>query len=113
MVLQVDAESICAFTTFVFSPYIRCRFAKYFLANCGVVSHSVTKASSSVSSETKLDCCSRACRRVPPLQMRAKWPVMPHFAHFFPLQGNVADGAVDVSHHIKNTVMAGAIWLCS
>ena len=64
MVLQVDAESICAFTTFVFSPCIRCRFAKYFLANCGVVSHSVTKTSSFVSSEIKLDWCCRACHRV-------------------------------------------------
>ncbi len=87
MVLQVDAESICAFTTFVFSPCIRCRLAKYFLANCGVVSHSVTKASSFVSSEIKLDWCCRACRRVPPLQTRAKWPMMPHFAHFFPIAG--------------------------
>ena len=42
MVLQVDAESICTFTTFVFSPCIRCRFAKYFVADCGVVSHSIT-----------------------------------------------------------------------
>ena len=45
MVLQLHAESICAFTTFVFSPCIRCRFAEYFLANCGVVSHSVTNPS--------------------------------------------------------------------
>ena len=101
MVLQVDAGSICALTTFVFSPCIRCRFAKYFLENCGVVSQSVTKASSFVSSETKLDYCCRACRRVPPLQTRAKRLVIPHFPHFSPLQGNVADGPVDVSRHAK------------
>ena len=35
IVLQVDAESICAFTTFVFSPYIRCRLANFFLVNFG------------------------------------------------------------------------------
>ena len=35
------------------------------------------------------------------------------FPHFFPLQGNVAYGAVDVSRHTKNTVTTGAIWLCS
>ena len=85
MVLQVDSESICPFTTLVFSPCIRCRFAKYFLANCGVVSHSVSKASSFVSSEIRLDWCCRAYRHVPPLQTRAKWPMMPHFAHFFPI----------------------------
>ena len=51
MVLQVD-ESICAFMTFVFSPCVRCIYAKYFLAHCGVLWHFVTKASSFVSSET-------------------------------------------------------------
>ena len=28
-------------------------------------------------------------------------------------QGNIADGAVDVFRHTKNTVTTGAIWLCS
>ena len=28
-------------------------------------------------------------------------------------QGNVADEAVDVSHHTKNTVTTRMIWLCS
>ena len=74
MVLQVDAESICALTTFVFSSCLSCRFAKYFLTNRWALSHSVTKVSSSVSSETKLDCCCRACCRVPPLHTcRAIW----------------------------------------
>ena len=83
IVLQVDAESICALTTFVSLSCMRCRLAKYFRANCAV-SHSVTKASSLVSSETKLDCCCRDYRRVPPLQTHAKWPAMPHF---FPIAG--------------------------
>ena len=67
MVLQVDAESICILTTFVFSPCLTCRFPKYFLANCGAVASSVMKVSSSVSSGRKLDCCCRACGRAPPL----------------------------------------------
>ena len=51
MVLQVD-ESICAVMTFVFSHCVRCIYAKYLLANCVVLWHSVTKGSSFVSSET-------------------------------------------------------------
>ena len=78
VVLQVDAESICALTTFDFLPCMRCRLAKYFLAKWAV-SHSVTKPSSPMSSETKVDCCCRDCRRVPLLQTRVKWQVMPHF----------------------------------
>lgn len=86
VVLQVDAESICALTTFDFLPCMRCRLAKYFLAKWAV-SHSVTKPSLPMSSETKVDCCCRDCRRVPLLQTRVKWQVMPHFPHIFPIAG--------------------------
>lgn len=75
IVLQVDAESICALTTFDFLSRMRCRLAKYFIAKCAV-SHSVTKPSSPMSSETKVDCCFRDCRRLPLLQTRVKWQVM-------------------------------------
>ena len=88
IVLHVDAESICAFTTFVLQPCMRCRWAKYCLADCGVVSQSATNASWSLSSSTKFDCCCRPGRRLgPPLQTRAKWPVIPHLAHLLPKAG--------------------------
>ena len=87
MVLHVDAESICAFTTFVFSPCMRCKWAKNFLAGCEGVSQSTTNASSPLSSSTKFDCCCRPCRLAPPLQTRAKWPEIPHFPHLLPNAG--------------------------
>lgn len=77
-----------------------------FLQTVGFVSHSVTKASSYddkigllllnlFSDSTPVDMHEMA-------------------SDISPLQGSVADEAVDVSRHTtKNTVTTGAIWLCS
>ena len=83
--MQVDAESICALTTFLSMFKVQIR-------KIGLLLSSLS------SCFTPAYACVVAIR---------------HFPHFSPLHGNVDDGTVDVSRHTKNTVTTGAIWLCS
>ena len=84
MVLQVEAELICALTIFDFPLWTRCKWARNFFAGLRVALHSATNTSSA-SSSTKFDrCLLPACFLVPLLHTRAKWPTIPHLLHLLP-----------------------------
>ena len=115
MVLQVEAESICALTIFDFPSWTRCKWAKNFFAGLRVALHSSTlhSASSSASSSTKFDCCLLpTCFLVPPLHARAKWPTIPHLLHLLPNAGHWCwRGLGWLPRHQKHSGVGGAeVW---
>ena len=117
MVLQVEAESICALTIFDFPSWTRCKWAKNFFAGLRVSLHS---ASSSASSSTKFDCCLLpTCFLVPPLHARAKWPTIPHLLHLLPNAGHWCWRGLGWLRDTKNTVALveqkydSHVWICS